>query len=426
MLKGNLLIRNGWVVSPAEKMNGIRDVLVGNGRVIASGKKLKADADRIIEAKGLHVCPGFIDMHVHLREPGFEDKETIKTGTEAAVAGGITAVACMPNTRPVIDSESVVQFVQDRARRVKARVYPVGAITQGQEGKALSEIGLMRRAGIVAVSEDGKSVMDAAVMKSALRYCKMDDIVVICHCEEMNLSAGGIVNEGRASGRLGMKGISRVAEDIMVARDIMLARDTGARIHIAHVSTKGSVELIRQAKSIGVQVTAETAPHYLTLTDQLVETFNPVYRVNPPLREQEDINALIKGLRDGTIDAIATDHAPHTVDDKDQEFDLVPNGMIGLETSVGVVLTELFHKRKLPLLRLVELMAVNPAAILKVECGAFREGGLADFTLLDMKKKWTVNSAKFCSKARNTPFEGWTLTGKAVATLVEGRLVYEE
>lgn len=426
MLKGNLLIRNGWVISPADKVNAVRDILISGGHVVKTGKNLKCTADSVVEAKGLHVCPGLIDMHVHLREPGFDDKETIKTGTDAAAAGGFTAVACMPNTNPPIDSESVVQFIMDRAKRARARVYPVGAITKGMEGKALSEIGLMRRAGIVGISEDGKTVMDASVMKNAMRYCRMDDTLIICHCEDHHLSEGGIVNEGRVSCRLGMKGIPKAAEEIIVARDIMLAKDTGARIHIAHVSTKGSVELIRRAKKEKVRVTAETAPHYLTLTDKEIETFNPNVRVNPPLRNKEDVEALIQALKDGTIDAIATDHAPHTVDDKDQEFDLVPNGMIGMETAVGVILTELVNKKKLSLSRMVEVMSVNPARILKVEAGSVKEGGRADLTLLDRRKRWTVESKDFCSKARNTPFEGWGLVGKAVATIVDGKVEHNE
>ena len=426
MLKGSLLIKNGWVVSPADNINGVRDVLIASNKILKTGKGLKASAEHVLDARGLVVCPGLIDMHVHFREPGFEDKETIKSGGDAAVAGGFSAVACMPNTNPPVDSEAVVQFIVDRAKRARAKVYPVGAITKGQEGKALSEIGLMRRAGIVGISEDGKTVMDSSLMKNAMRYCRMDDTVIICHCEDSTLSEGGIVNEGRVSCRLGMKGVPKAAEEIIVARDIMLAKDTGARIHIAHVSTKGSVDLIRRAKKARIKVTAETAPHYLTLTDKEIETFNPNLRVNPPLREKEDVQALIQALKDGTIDAIATDHAPHTVDDKDQEFDLVPSGMIGLETAVGVILTELIHKKKITLSRMVELMSVNPARILRVEGGRLKEGAAADVTLLDLGKRWTVEAAKFHSKARNTPFEGWGLVGKAVATIVEGKIVYNE
>ena len=426
MLKGSLLIKNGWVVSPADDINGVRDVLIAGNKILKTGRSLKASAEHVLDARGLVVCPGLIDMHVHFREPGFEDKETIKTGADAAAAGGFSAVACMPNTNPPVDSEAVVQFIVDRAKRAKAKVYPVGAITKGQEGKALAEIGLMRRAGIVGISEDGKTVMDSSLMKNAMRYCRMDDTLIICHCEDHTLSEGGIVNEGRVSCRLGMKGVPKAAEEIIVARDLMLARDTGARIHIAHVSTKGSVELIRRAKKARIRVTAETAPHYLTLTDKEIETFNPNLRVNPPLREKEDVQALIQALKDGTIDAIATDHAPHTVDDKDQEFDLVPNGIIGLETAVGVILTELIHKKKITLSRMVELMSVNPARILRVEGGRLKEGAAADVTLLDLGKRWTVEAGKFQSKARNTPFEGWGLVGKAVATVVEGKIVHNE
>jgi dihydroorotase len=426
MLKGDLLIKNGHVISPADKINDKRDLLVIDGKITAVEKRIEAEAKTVIDARGLFVCPGFIDMHVHLREPGREDKETVRTGTEAAAAGGITAVAAMANTQPVVDNETVVKFILDRAKEGKVRVYPVGSITKNMEGAVLSEIGIMRKAGIAAISEDGKSVMDSGVMKNAMRYCLMDDTLIICHCEDAGLSKGGVMNESALSSALGLAGIPAAAEEIIVSRDIMLARDTGARIHIAHVSTRGSVELIRRAKKEKVKVTAETAPHYFTLTDDVVESFNPNFKVNPPLRGKEDVAAIIGALADGTLDAIATDHAPHTVDDKDQEFDMAPNGMVGLETSVGVTLTELVHKKKITMARMVELMSANPAAILKVEGGSLKKGRPADITLINPSLKWTVDPAKFRSKGRNTPFAGRKLQGKAVATVVAGKVAWQE
>ena len=425
MLKGTLLIKNGQVVSPKDKINDQRDILIVDGKISEIGKSIKVEAEQMVDAKGCVVTPGLIDMHVHLREPGREDKETIKSGTAAAAAGGITAVAAMANTTPVADNETVVKFILDRAKEGLVRVYPVGAVTRNLEGEFLAEIGLMYRAGIVAISDDGKTIMSSGVMKNALRYSLMDDLPVLCHCEDAGLGKG-VVNSGKTATMLGLAGIPRSAEEIIVARDIMLAKETGARIHIQHVSTKGSVELIRRAKKEKVRVTAETAPHYFTLTDEVVSTFNPNYRVNPPLRGEDDKEALIAGLRDGTIDAIATDHAPHTREDKDQEFDQAPNGMAGLETSVGVTLTELVQKKKITLSRMVELMSVNPAAILKVQGGSLKKGAAADITVINPSLKWSVDPAKFRSKGRNTPFAGMKLTGKAVVTIVGGKIVFQE
>ena len=424
MAKETVLIKNGLVISPADKLNGIVDLYLEDGKIVKVQKGIKEAADTVIDAKGCWVVPGLIDMHVHLREPGREDKETVKTGTAAAAAGGITAVAAMANTSPVVDNETVVKFILDRAKEGSVRVYPVGAITRNMEGEALAEIGLMRRAGIVAVSEDGKSVMNSGVMKNALRYSLMDDLPVLCHCEDANLGKG-VVNSGKTATALGLSGIPCSAEEIMVARDLMLARETGARIHIQHVSTKGSVDLIRNAKQDGVKVTAEAAPHHFTLTDEVVRTFNTNYRVNPPLRGEEDRDAIIRGLKDGTLDCIATDHAPHTRDDKDQEFDQAPCGMVGLETSVGVTLTELVHKKKITASRMVELMSVNPARILKVAGGTLKSGSPADVTVINPDLNWTVDSSRFLSKGRNTPFEGKKLKGKAVATLVAGQVVFK-
>jgi dihydroorotase len=418
-----ILIKNGRVISPADKLDKECSVLIADGKISSIGCSDTVKADKTIDAKGCWVLPGLIDLHVHFREPGREDKETIKTGSAAAAAGGFTAVATMPNTTPVVDNETVVKFILDRAKEGSVRVYPVGAITKGQEGVSLAEIGLMRKAGIVAISEDGKSVMNSGLMKSALRYSLMDDTLVICHCEDHSLSGSGVVHAGRVANMLGLKGIPRSAEEIMTSRDIMLAKETGARIHIAHVSTKGAVDIIRRAKEDGVKVTCETAPHYITLTDSVVESFNPNYKVNPPLREESDIEALMKGLMDGTIDAIATDHAPHTVDEKDQEYDQAPNGMIGLETAFGVMMTRMVHSGKITPSKLVELMSLNPAKILRVDGGTIKEGASADIAIVKPTEKWVVDAAKFKSKARNTPFNGMELTGKPFVTIVDGQIV---
>jgi len=425
-MANRILIRGGLIVSPKDKLHTIRDILIDNGKIAKIGTALKESADTVIDAKGLLVMPGLIDLHVHLREPGREDKETVKSGAEAAAAGGLTAVTAMPNTTPVVDNETVVKFILDRAKESKVRVYPVGSITKNMEGQVLSEIGLMRQAGIVAITEDGKSVMDSGIMKNAMRYSLMDDTAILCHCEDANLAKGAVMNESKVSCALGLKGSPKSAEEIMVSRDLLLSQETGARIHIMHVSTKGAVELIRRAKKDGVRVTAETAPHYFTLTDEVIKSFNPNFKVNPPIREKEDVEAIIEGLADGTLDAIATDHAPHTVDEKDQEYDQAPNGLVGLETSVAVTLTELVHKKKITLDRMVELMSVNPAAIIKVTGGNLKIGSPADITVIDPAKKWVVDSSKFLSKGKNTPFQGKALKGKAIMTLVEGQIVYRE
>jgi dihydroorotase len=418
-----ILIKNGRVISPADKLDKECNILIADGKISSIGCSDTVKADKTIDAKGCWVLPGLIDLHVHFREPGREDKETIKTGSAAAAAGGFTAVATMPNTIPVVDNETVVKFILDRAKEGSVRIYPVGAITKGQEGTSLAEIGLMRKAGIVAISEDGKTVMNSGLMKSALRYSLMDDTLVICHCEDHGLAGGGVVHAGKVANMLGLKGIPRSAEEIITSRDIMLAKETGARIHIAHVSTKGSVDIIRRAKEDGIKVTCETAPHYITLTDAVVESFNPNYKVNPPLREESDIEALMKGLADGTIDAIATDHAPHTVDEKDQEYDQAPNGMIGLETAFGVMMTRMVHTGKITPSKLVELMSVNPAKILKVEGGTLKVGSPADVSIMRPDEKWVVDAARFKSKARNTPFNGMELKGRPYITIVAGQSI---
>jgi len=381
---------------------------------------------RLINAGDKIVSPGLIDMHVHLREPGREDEETIISGCEAAAARGFTAICCMPNTRPVIDSQEVVRFIRSRAQYAAARVFVIGAISRGIAGQQLAEIGDMVDAGIVAITDDGKSVMDAQLMRNGMEYAKMFGIPVISHAEDMNLSRGGKVNEGYQATVLGIKGIPSVAEDIIVARDIYLSKFTGTPLHIAHISTEGSVKLVRQAKEEGLRITAEATPHHFTLTDDLLKTFNTNLIVNPPIRTQRDIDAVKEGLRDGTIDCIASDHAPHSPEEKDVEFMEAPFGMIGLETSLGLSLTNLVHTGLLPIETLLKKMTAQPAKILSLPYQGFKSGAPADITIIDLNLEWKVDKAEFKSKSRNSPFIGYELKGKAVYTICKGEVVYAE
>ncbi|MGA2402772.1 MAG: dihydroorotase [Syntrophobacteraceae bacterium] len=377
-----------------------------------------------IDVSGKWIVPGLIDMHVHLREPGEEYKETIASGTQAAAAGGFTSVACMPNTHPVNDSAAVTQYILEKARdEGSCRVFPVGAISRGIEGKNISEYGELRAAGVIALSDDGRPVMNSMLMRRALEYAKTFDLLVISHCEDLDLCGGGLMNEGPVSTRLGMRGIPRAAEEIMVARDILLAELTGSRLHLAHISTAGSVRLIREAKRRGIPVSAETAPHYFTLTEELISTFDSVYKVNPPLRRSEDIEAIKQGLADGTIDAIASDHAPHSSVEKDLEFEYAANGMIGLESSLPLIL-RIMREGVLTPMEAVAKVSCNPARILAIPFGALRKGTPADLTLIDPEVKYTIDASRFKSKSRNCPFDGMEAQGKAVMTLVGGRVVF--
>jgi dihydroorotase len=424
---GPLLIRNGRVIDPA---NGTDDqLLVGceNGLIRFVGRDLPAgfSPQREIDAEGMWVVPGLVDMHVHLREPGREDKETIETGTQAAAAGGFTAVACMPNTNPVLDEESKIRYVVQRGQNCPCRIYPIGSITKGQQGEELSPYGEMVRAGARGVSDDGKSVAKSNVMKNALNYAKSFKIPVICHCEDSELSAGGQMNEGLMSTRLGLRGAPSVAEDIIVTRDLMLASYTGARIHIAHVSTAGSIRMIREAKKLGVAVTCETCPHYFTLTEDDVEGYNTNRKMNPPLRTRADRDEIIAGLSDGTIDVIASDHAPHVSEEKDVEFDAAAFGVIGLETSLSAALTFLVDKDILLPADLVEKMSLMPNRVLGLSGGTLSPGSAADITIIDPKARWKVDPSFFYSKSRNTPFEGFELKGLCRSTILGGAIVYE-
>jgi dihydroorotase len=425
----DLLLRRGRVIDPAREMDRTGDVLILDGRLVDIRPQIDLDADtlsrvREIDAAGKWIVPGLIDMHVHLREPGEEYKETIASGTQSAVAGGYTAVACMPNTHPVNDSAAVTEFILGKAREEGAcRVFPVGAISKGLEGEKLVELGELQRSGAVAVSDDGRPVMNSLLMRRALEYARIFDMLVISHSEDLTLSRGGVMNEGPTSTLLGLHGIPRSAEEVMVARDVLLAELTQSRIHIAHVSTAGSVRLIREAKSRGVPVTAETAPHYFTLTDDALMTFDPVFKVNPPIRCAEDIEAILTGLSDGTLDAIATDHAPHSELEKDTELDYAANGMIGLESALPLILN-LVRRGTLTPLEAVAKVSRNPARILGIPLGALHPEGLVDMTLIDPEVSYTLDSRTFLSKSRNCPFHGKAVQGHAAMTIVNGRIVF--
>jgi dihydroorotase len=423
-----LLITGGLIVDPAQNLEEPRDLLLEKGKVAALEPPglIPKEGRKVIDAQGLVVTPGLIDMHVHLREPGEEYKETIETGTRAAAKGGFTAVACMPNTKPVNDNASITRFILDQAKAAgSARVYPVGAISMGSKGEALSEYADQKAAGAVALSDDGWPVMNALLMRRALEYARTFDMPVISHAEDLALRAEGVMHEGKISVRLGLKGIPAAAEEVMVYRDIRLARLTGARLHIAHVSTAGAVAIIREAKAAGLNVTAETAPHYFTLTDDAVVGFDTNAKVNPPLRSEWDRLAVIEGLADGALDAIASDHAPHSVLEKDLEFAAAAFGLIGLETSLGLTL-RLVHAGEITLGRAIALLSANPAAILRVPGGTLAPGSPADVTLIDLNREWTVDASTFASKSRNCPFNGWTLKGQAVMTILGGKVVWQE
>ncbi len=424
----SLLIQGGLVVDPAQELSEPRDLLIEDGRIAALSPPgtIPAEGRRVITAQNLVVTPGLIDMHVHLREPGEEYKETILTGTRAAVAGGFTAVAAMPNTRPVNDNTAVTRFILEAAKAAGlARVYPVGAISLGSLGQTLSEYGDQKAAGAVAFSDDGHPVMNPMLMRRALEYARTFQVPLIAHEEDLDLRANGVMHEGRVSLELGLRGIPAAAEETMIFRDLALLQLTGGRLHIAHVSAFGSVALIRAAKAAGLTVTAETAPHYFSLTDEAVRGYDTFAKVNPPLRTATDVAAVKEGLADGTLDAIACDHAPHTSLEKDLEFEAAAFGLIGLETSLGLSL-KLVHDGVLSLSQLVAKMSTNPARILGVPGGTLAIGSPADVTLMDPSRTWTVDANRFASKSRNCPFNGWTLPGKAVMTIVGGRVVWEE
>ena len=422
-----LLIANGYVVDPASGINAGRDVLIENGRVteVLERNQTPPQNVEVFDATGLIVAPGFIDLHVHLREPGQEYKETIASGTAAAVAGGWSSVCAMPNTDPINDNPAVTRFVIEQAQKAKlANVFPIGAVTKGSAGKELAEMGEMKNAGIVAVSDDGRSIPTAGLMRRAMEYARGFDLTVVDHCQNSSLSAGGVMHEGRWSLILGLKGMPAAAEEVDAIRDCALAKLTGAKVHLAHVSTRGTLEAVRLAKELGLRVTCEVAPHHWTLSDEAVAEYDTNTKMSPPLRSAEHLGALREGLRDGTIDAIATDHAPHHMDEKGLEFDQAPFGIVGLETAVGLAF-DLVHQGVIDLRRLVELCSTNPARIFGLEDrGTLRKNAWGDVTLLDPELEWTFEVSNSRSKSHNTPFDRRSFKGAAVATVVGGRVAY--
>lgn len=425
----NALIRKAHVVDPKNKIDQILDLRVKNGRIAEMGKDLESPGDKTLEAKGLYLIPGLIDLHTHFREPGFEQKETIETGAHAALRGGFVGCVSMPNTQPASDHQGIIDLIIRKAREVPFHLFPAGTISKAREGKELSEMADLKRAGIWAVTDDGSWVSDSLLMRRALEYASMLGLLVISHSEDRRLSANGVMNEGLMSTRLGLKGIPDESEEIAVMRDLQLARLTGARLHIAHVSTARSVKLIGEGKRDGIAVTAEGTPHHLSLTDESVEGYNTNFKMSPPLRSREDVETLQKGLKEGIIDCVATDHAPHTQEEKMMEFDEAPFGVIGLETALSVCLTELVHTKRMTLAELVNRMSLRPAEILRLPegFGEIRKGSEANLTLVDLEEEWVVKASDFISKSTNSCFIGKKLKGRSVATLCLGKLwIYRE
>ena len=422
----SILIQGGHVVDPANQLDGEADVFIQEGKIAKVGKGLKVKADETINAKGKIVTPGLVDIHVHLREPGFEYKETIASGTLAAVAGGVTSVACMPNTNPPIDDQAIVYFIKSKAEKEgHCHVFPIGCISKRREGAEMAELGELKRAGAVGLSDDGAPIMNAELMRRVMEYAKMLDLVVIDHCEDSNLSNNGVMNEGVASTLLGLRGIPAASETVMVARNIVLAEMTGARFHVAHLSTAGSVELVRQAKKKGLKVTAETAPHYWALSDKSIKNYNSNFKMNPPLRSDEDVAAIRKGIKEGVIDCIATDHAPHASTEKQCEFDEAAFGIVGLETLFPLTYSHLVEPGVISLSRAIEMLTVSPSKIVGIDKGTLSEGAVADVAIFDIQNEQKVDVSKFKSRGKNSPFNGWNLKGFVSTTIVGGEVKYK-
>lgn len=422
-----MLIKGGRVINPADNTDEVRDLIIENGIILKSSKSVKdlTDVDNIIDAEGMLVMPGLIDLHVHLREPGFEHKETIETGTKAAARGGFTGVCPMPNTNPATDCKEVVEYIVNKAAEVSpVNVYPVGAVTIGQAGRENTNIEEMKEAGIFAISEDGKSVMNSGIYRKAMKEAARLNIPVFAHCEDINLVEGGAINAGKKAQELGVKGITNAVEDIITARDIMLSRETGARLHLCHCSTKDSVEMVRKAKAEGLKVTAEVCPHHFTLCEEDIVSDDANYKMNPPVRSREDLEALRRGLKEGVFDVIATDHAPHHADEKARGIAKAPFGIVGSETAVALTITELVDKGVITFMEMAEKMSYNPARILGIDKGDISEGKVADIVIIDPEAEYAIDVNEFASKGRNTPFNGRKVKGRVVKTIVAGDIVY--
>ena len=419
-----MIIKNGKVVlkNTVEE----KDILIKDGKIVKIADSISEKGEQVIDATGLHIFPGLIDMHVHLRDPGYEYKEDIESGTKAAAKGGFTQVCCMPNTDPIMDNKVVVSYVKNKAKEVGAcKVHPIGAITKGEKGEQLANIGEMKKAGAVAISDDGVAVKSARIMRLAMEYASGFDMICLCHCEDKELVDGGVVNEGLSSTIAGLKGIPRAAEDIIIAREIALAESLDVPVHICHVSTHSGVRLIRDAKKAGVKVTAETCPHYYAVTDEIITSFDTNTKVNPPIREDKDKQAILEGLKDGTLDCIVTDHAPHHINDKNVEYNLASFGISGIETSLGFAITYLYKQGVLTLPEIAEKMSYAPAKILKLDGGEIKENGVADLTIVNLDESYEVDPAKFVSKGKNSPFKGYKLDGVVKYTLVDGEIKYQ-
>jgi dihydroorotase len=419
-----ILIKGGRVISPAQKLDKTCDILIEKGKISAIGKGLDDKGADVIDAAGMVVTPGLVDIHVHLRDPGLEYKEDIASGTLSAVTGGFTAVACMPNTNPVNDNQTVTSHILDKAAKEgHCRVFPIASITKGLKGESLTEMGELKDLGVYAVSDDGRPVSNPQLMRRAMEYARPFDMTIVSHAEDLDLVGSGVMNEGPVSTELGLKGIPWVAEDAATSREAMLAEFTGAHLHVAHVSTKGSIDIVRQAKKRGVNITCEAAPHHFTLTDEAVRGYNTNAKMNPPLRSHEDREAVRQGIADGTVDAIATDHAPHHIDEKNVEFAIAMNGIVGLETALPLTL-KLVAEGLIDLPKAVELLSSGPARALNLPVGQLEEGGVADVTVIDPNLDWTVEAQELASKSKNTPFDGWQMKGAAVCTIVAGKIVF--
>lgn len=422
-----LLIQQGRLVDPVSGIGGIMDVLIENGKIVVLGSDIRDPEAQVLDARGLTVCAGLVDMHVHLRDPGQEYKETIETGTMAAARGGFTSVACMPNTRPAVDCPEQIAYVKSKAAGAcGVHVWPIGSVSKGEKGEELTDFEALKKAGAVALSDDGMPVQNANLMRDALILAHRQDLTVLSHCEDADMVKNYAVNEGRISRQLRLPGRPAIAEEIMVARDAMLAEETGAAVHICHISTARAVALVRRFKKKGVHITCETCPQYFSLTEDEVLEQGAMARVNPPLRTRADVEAIIEGLRDGTIDAIATDHAPHSAEEKARLLEEAPSGMVGLETALGVTLTYLYHEKHMPLSDIIRKMTLNPACILRINKGRLAIGGEADVLIFDPEEEWTVDPEQFASKGRNTPFAGRKLKGKVKYTIVHGEVVYQD